>query len=109
MISCKKSLKRKKYQRAVNNLVKKWNKNLKEDWLWDGRFVIHQQVAEFTPYEDHSGAEFWVYLTCTDTKTGKIEKRGFTNYDIESNIGRWVNSCIVDYFHVWNEVPGPYE
>ena len=36
---------RKKYQREVNRIVRKWNQSIKNDWLWDGRFVLRQYAA----------------------------------------------------------------
>lgn len=101
------SLKRKKYQRAVNKIVREVNKSIKNDWLWDGRFVIRQREAYFHPFEDHSGAEFAFVLECIDTKTGKSEFRRFDNYDVDWFIGRWINECITEKFGVWNEDPNP--
>ena len=38
---------RKKYQREVNKIIKKWNQSIKNDWLWNGRFVLRQYAAFF--------------------------------------------------------------
>lgn len=103
------SLSRKKYQRAMNQLVRKINKSLKDDWLWDGRFTLKQQDAYFWPYEDHSGGHFLVWLTFVDNKTGAEEYMDFDNYGTEYHIMRWINTCITEYFDVWKENPNPYK
>lgn len=102
------SLDRKKYQRAVNHVVREVNKSLKDDWLWDGRFVINQREAYFHPFEDHSGAEFKFVLRMIDTKTGRYEEAVFTNYDCYLFFYRWVNEVITERFHVWSEDPNPH-
>ncbi len=103
------SLSRKKYQRAMNQLVRKINKSLKDDWLWDGRFTLKQQSAYFWSYEDHSGGHFLVWLTFVDNKTSAEEYMDFDNYGTEYNIMRWINTCITEYFDVWKENPNPYK
>ena len=100
---------RKKYQREVNKIVKKWNQCIKNDWLWDGRFVLRQYAAHFWPYDDKSGAEFRVWLEFTDTKTGSKEIMDFNNYDLEWYLGEWLNRCITEYWKVWDEKPNPNE
>ena len=110
MLQFKKSVtNRKKYQREVNRIVRKWNKSIKEDWLWNGRFVLHQYAAYFWPYEDKSGATFNVWLEFTDTKTGAQEIMDFTNYDLDWRLGEWLNRCITEYWEVWDEKPNPNE
>lgn len=100
---------RKKYQREVNRIVRKWNKSIKDDWLWNGRFVLHQYAAYFWPYEDKSGATFNVWFEFTDTKTGAQEIMDFNNYDLDWHLGEWLNRCITEYWKVWDEVPNPNE
>lgn len=103
------SCSRKKYQRAMNQLVRKINKSLKDDWLWNARFTLKQQSAYFWPYEDHSGGHFLVWLTLVDNKTGAEEYMDFDNYGTEYRIMRWINICITEYFNVWKENPDPYK
>lgn len=100
--------KRKKYQREVNRIVRAANKDIKKDWLWDGRFVISQFQSAFYPLEDHSGAEFIFELVCTDTKTGKLTSKIFSNYTIDHDFWRWINQSITEDFDVWHEDPNPY-
>lgn len=100
---------RKKYQRAVNKIVRAWNKSIADDWLWNARFVLRQSEAYFHPHEDHSGAQFNVILEFTDTKTGKVVKQMFDNYDINWKLGPWLNSSITETWKVWDEDPNPNE
>ena len=101
--------KRKKYQRAMNKIIRDMNKDIKEDWLWNGRFVLTQTESYFFPYEDHSGGNFIARITCTDMKTGKKETKFFDNYNTVYYLFKWVNDCITQYWPVWEENPGPYE
>ena len=100
---------RKKYKRAVNKLVYDFNKSMKDDWLWNGRFVMSQDCAHFHPYVDKSGGTYWVMLVLTDTKTGLKEYMDFNNYNIEWHMYEWANKCIVEYWNVWKEKPNPNE
>ena len=102
-----KSLNRKKYKRAVNKLVRTFNKDIENDWLWNGRFVISQEWGEFRPFEDHSGARYYVGLVITDKKTGNKEYTYLDNYEIEWHMWDWANKCITDYWNVWEENPNP--
>ena len=104
-----KSLNRKKYQRALNKEVRKLNKSIKEDWLWNGRFVMRQAAAWFKPFEDHSGAEFEVILVFIDIKTGRKEAKVFDNYDASWKMWEWANFCITEVWNVWSEDPNPNE
>ena len=101
------SLERKKYKRAVNKLIRDFNKSMEEDWLWNGRFKILQKQAIFEPFSDHSGALYIVNLVIVDKKTGKEESQFFDNYSICWELYKWANKCIVDYWNVWSEVPDP--
>lgn len=98
----------KKYQRAVNKIVRDWNKSLNDDWLWANRFNLSQTFFSFHPYEDKSGAEFYVVLAFKDKKTNKIIKKDFDNYDLEWHLGSWLNKCITEDWEIWNENPDPY-
>ena len=98
---------RQKYKRATNALVRKFNKSIKDDWLWNGRFVMSQKCAYFLPYEDHSGAEYLVYLKLVDNKTKAEAYQSFINYDMEWHMWEWANKCITEKWNVWKEDPDP--
>ena len=100
---------RKKYQREVNRYVRALNKDIQNDWLWNGRFKVSQEWSAFEPFHDHSGALFTVGLVITDKKTGYKEYNRFDNYDIDWQMWRWVNNCITEVWKVWNETPNPRE
>lgn len=104
------SLKRKKYQRYVNKIVRELNKNIKNDWVWNGRFTISQKQSKFYIYFDGSGAKLYVLLECKDNKTNRTINHWFeTGLFVESKIWEWVNQCIIEDFDVWSENPNPYE
>lgn len=73
---------KKRHQRAINRLVRAINKNLENDELWCGRFMICQiDSPEWQAYEDGSGAELWVTLKFVDHATGRY----YTTCDIVNN------------------------
>lgn len=102
-----KSLNHKKYQRALNKKVRELNKSIREDWLWNGRFVMRQDCAYCIPLEDKSGVMFHFVLEFKDTKTGRVENNMFDNYDAEWRIYEWANDCITNIWNVWSEDPNP--
>lgn len=102
-----KSLKRKKYQRALNKEVRTLNKSIKEDWLWNGRFVMRQMCSHFMPFYDKSGAILDVVLEFKDTKTGRVEVNHFDNYGASWQVWEWANRCITEIWDVWSEDPNP--
>ena len=104
-----KSFNRKKYQRALNKIVRNFNKSIKEDWLWNGRFVMRQDCAYCIPFEDKSGVMFHFVLEFKDTKTGRVENNMFDNYDAEWRIYEWANRCVTEIWNVWSENPNPNE
>lgn len=103
------SMYRKKYQRNINHIVRDMNENIKNDWLWNGRFHIHQIRSSFHPFHDHSGAYFTAVLEIIDRKTGRKEINSFSNYSVAWEFYTWVNQCIVERFDVWSEIPSPRE
>ncbi|HAH17790.1 MAG TPA: hypothetical protein DCL29_02070 [Eubacterium sp.] len=59
---------RKKYQKRVNKLIKEVNKSIKEDPLWNGRFVFHIMDSYFERFEDGSGGLLYVVVRGYDKK-----------------------------------------
>ena len=104
-----KSLNRKKYKRAVNKLVRAFNKDVQEDWLWNGRFELSQMWTAFKPFEDNSGALYVTSFVLTDKNTGYKEYNRFDNFDMEWRLWHWANYCITDVWKVWSENPNPNE
>jgi len=107
MIRDMKTLKRKKYQRAFNKAIRKFNKNIKDDWLWNGRFVMRQAAYDYEMFHDKSGALFHVLVELKDMKTGKVETKWLDNYDFSWKAYEWANYCITETWDVWLEDPNP--
>ena len=104
------SMDRKVHQRAMNRLVRKFNRALEKDDLWCGRFVIQQIYSpQWIRYEDGSGAELFVHLKFIDRTTGRYwiaahnvnEWRGFFNNG--SRIWEIMNWLITMHWDVWQE------
>ena len=101
------SFNRKKHQRRMNKYVRELNKNIANDDLWRGRFVIRQEGNPgFYIYEDKSGAEMpHVHLVITDLKTGKKYDKwdsdnGWCHFN-GSHIWEFANKAITEIFDVW--------
>ena len=107
------SFNRKKHQRRMNKYVRELNKNIANDDLWRGRFVIRQEGNPgFYIYEDKSGAEMpHVHLVITDLKTGDKYDRWSTDNDWchfnGSRIWEFANKAITEIFDVWRKNNDP--
>lgn len=101
------SFNRKKHQRRMNKYVREINKNIANDDLWRGRFVIRQKDNPgFYIYDDKSGAAMpHVHLVITDLKTGeKYDKwdsdNGWCHFN-GAHIWEFANKAITEIFGVW--------
>lgn len=101
---------KKRHQRAINKLVRAINRNLEQDDLWCGRFVIRQDESpQWRRYEDGSGAELYVRLKFIDRATGRYyvrwesvnRWRGFSGFG--SGIWALMNWLITDHWDVWQK------
>lgn len=97
---------RKKYQRKMNYYMRKINKNIENDDLWRGRFVMRQDCAQWARYVDGSGHTLYIRLYCVDKKTGR--KQYFPMRSVNSlcfwnghKLWEMMNNFIVDYLDVW--------
>lgn len=108
------SFDRKKHQRRVNKYVRALNKNIANDDLWRGRFVIRQVGSPtFCIYEDKSGAELYnIHLVITDLKNGqKYERWNSANEWCHfggSRIWEFANYAITEVFDVWRSTNNSY-
>lgn len=98
---------RRKHQRALNRLMRQMNRNIKEDTLWRGRFVVRSGKSIFHRYEDNSGYELYVELIYRDKKTG-IEWRKHNTLERYlfckgALIWREMNDFIVEVVDVWRK------
>lgn len=98
---------RRKYQRKMNKIVREMNKNIENDDLWFGRFMVHQVGhAEWYNYGDGS-FDLFVCLEFVDRCTGTIYRK----YDSVNSwcywhgslVWRTMNWFITEYCEVWKE------
>jgi hypothetical protein len=100
------SRKRKRHQRAINKVVRELNKQIENDSLWRGRFVVRQIRSNFTTFEDGSGAVLVAILRFYDKKTGitddiYVDSFAFTMWG-GSRVFWVMNEFIVNTCDVWN-------
>ena len=103
------SMDKKKHQRAINRAVRSFNKQLEQDNLWLGRFMVRQyeNSPQWRKYEDGSGAELYVKLKFIDRATGRYyvgnhtvnEWRNFNG----AHIWRIMNWLITEHWNIWQE------
>ena len=105
------SMDRKVHQRALNRLVREFNKTLEKDELWCGRFVVRQyeDSPQWRRYKDGSGAELWVKLKFIDSATGRYYVGA---HSVNEWLGITANGCriwelmnwlITRHWDVWKE------
>ena len=95
---------RKIKQRKINKIVRNMNKNLQEDNLWRGRFIVHQIYSDWESYEDGSGGCLRVTLNVRDKKTGVNKNYYFDNYSWSWDLFQYVNDFIIYDSHVWDNI-----
>ena len=97
----------KRDQKKINKWVRVFNKNLREDELWRGRFYIHQKcIYEYHTFADGSGGILGIAFSLNDRKTGMSKEVYFSNYDYH-HLGIEMNDFIINDVKVWNENPRP--
>ena len=100
---------RKAHQRKLNRLVRKINKYIENDDLWQGRFFIRQYSAWFYQYEDGSGGTLYVWLRFYDKKDNKYQEYyGDTSALCHfggSRLWLTMNSFITEISSTWKEDP----
>lgn len=99
MIQWRRSLKRKKHQQAVNKVVRRLNKNIREDEAWLGRFEARQIHAEFEVFDDKSGAMLIIYFEFIDKKTRRaklfvFEESQFFDYHLWEAMNKFITEYI---------------
>lgn len=97
---------RKRHQRRMNSYVRKINKIIANDTLWNGRFYIRQKRSSFYHFEDNSGSELYVELEFIDKKTGfsktYVESvNHFCMYEC-GRLGYLMNEFITKNCEVWS-------
>ena len=104
------SMDRKVHQRAINKVVRAMNRNLEQDELWRGRFIVRQDESpQWRRYEDGSGAELWVRLRFIDRATGRYYVKWETvNHwrGLRANgheVWYMMNWLITEHWDIWKE------
>lgn len=95
---------RRKEQRKINKIIRALNKNIREDYLWRGRFYIHQIASNWERFDDGSGGELIVLLEIRDKKTGLYKQFRADNYDWGYHYWVAVNDFIVQDSDVWEDI-----
>ena len=95
---------RKREQRKINRIVKTLNKNILQDTLWRGRFIVQQTEAFWLPFDDGSGGILNARLEIRDLKTGLYQNFMIDNYDRGWKLFEKVNRFIVEYSGVWDNI-----
>jgi len=107
---------KRKIRLGINYALKKINKDMANDPLWKGRFVLRSKNMFIFEYEDHSGYYGSATIEFIDRKTNKRQTAYMSDLDITgAHWGKkvgwalWVkvNDFIVDYCDVWREDPRP--
>ena len=99
---------RRKHQRQLNALCRRWNNNIKNDTLWRGRFVVEQVSTRMWWFDDKSGGIMQCVLRFRDKKTGKTQLWYTNALEAFSQMYFHFNAFIVDYCKVW-ETENPYK
>lgn len=94
----------------TRTILRPMNKNISEDPLWKGRYVIRQTGADLWSYPDGPGGQLWVHVRLIDKKTGKYEDF-WDNFLPNYNGSGWrywkeMNDFIINS-GVWDENPRP--
>ena len=103
---------RKHHQRMINKKVRLLNKNIKNDYLWQGRFYVRQvDTPKWLEYQDKSGADLIVTLCFCDKKTNNTYTHilSVNEWCFCGGLQLWhrMNDFIVREVSVWSEDPRP--
>ena len=94
---------RKKAQHTINKNIRAINRNIEEDNLWRGRFVMRQVNARWSAFEDGSGGELFATILIIDKRTGQTKTVYVDNYDYPWYYFQAINNFIVDDCAVWEK------
>ena len=84
------SKKYKNHKRWLNAYVREWNKSLRNDDLWRGRFVIEQVSSRMELFEDKSGGILHCLLRFKDKKTNETIL--------------WYTDCLDMQWQMWHKL-----
>ena len=98
------------HKREVVRKIHLLNKNIYNDSIWKGRFIVRLRgCPQINWYSDHSGFIYKVCYEFYDKKTHKV----YVHYG-NSNTSLYELDCIMNNFiiekcRVWQEISSPYE
>lgn len=107
---------RKEAQRELTQMLRKSNKGIADDHLWNGRFIAKQIASNWERFDDNSGGVLVAIIRMYD----KLTKQ-YKDYRLEHLYGHkrftaghlgWdiINPFIAEDIAVWqNGKPNPYE
>ncbi len=95
---------RKQAQKKINKSVRALNKNIKNDSLWRGRFVVRQLESFWWRFEDGSGGELCALLEIRDLKTGFYMRFSVNNYGTGWKLWKNGNKFIAEYSGAWDDI-----
>lgn len=92
-----------KLRRGICKNFRMMNNNLRDDFLWRGRFEIRMKDFQYKKYPDNSGYQVWVYAQFIDHKTGQTKESWGDYFDWTSGWSMFVemNNFIIEDCHVW--------
>lgn len=104
---------RRKAQRLLNKKIRTLNNSICKDNLWQGRFEVRQNEADWCAFQDGSGGELFVSLRFYDKHTGYYRDYVFDmlypNYNVffDQKLFMVMNEFIINDCDVWSENPSP--
>lgn len=108
MYKWKTTMKLKKIQRSVNQIIRELNKNIYNDDLWKGRFYARQVDRRVALSDDKSWLYCDFYIEFTDKETNRKYYHWFRREDFCGSAYRvWeqMNDFIAVRCHVWETEP----
>lgn len=100
---------KRRIKNTIQECIDKVNKNIYNDELWKGRFVVKVSEIKFTRCEDGSGYYASIKIEMLDKQTGlcKYEYLGYSDLFLQVSIFRYLNDFIIKDVKVWEENPRP--
>lgn len=91
----------KKYHRKVNKVIRYLNKNIEDDSVWAGRFVMFQKSVSMKSFDDGSGHYFVYIIRLYDKETRIYRDELFHTFsgshfalaDLFYFMNRFINLC----------------
>ncbi len=106
----KKDISVKKTMRKVNKVIRKLNKNIANDSLWKGRFVVRIIDRQRKRFEDNSGYWYRFTLQFIDKETGYYSLAWLNDLAFTFGGGAkiwWImNDFIIKDINVWKKPQG---